>query len=99
MVLTPPLCAVRASSLAPDRAIWGRDHKGAMSRVGSGGQGDEGTRIENRVGEPAANPYLYMASQVLTGLAGIEEQVVPPTASDTPYEAQAELLPRSLMEA
>ena len=51
-------------SLAPDRAIWGRDHKGAMLRVVTGGAGDPGTRIENRVGEPAANPYLYMASQV-----------------------------------
>jgi glutamine synthetase len=86
-------------SLAPDRAIWGRDHKGAMLRVVSGGPGDPGTRIENRVGEPAANPYLYMASQVISGLAGIEQKLVPATASDTPYEAQAELLPASLMEA
>ena len=47
-------------SLAPDRAIWGRDHKGAMLRVVTGGAGDPGTRIENRVGEPAANPVsLY----------------------------------------
>jgi glutamine synthetase len=89
----------RPYSLAPDRAIWGRDHKGAMIRVVSGGAGDPATRIENRVGEPAANPYLYMASQVLTGLAGITERTAPPTASDTPYEAQAEPLPRSLMEA
>ena len=29
------------------------------------------TRLENRVGEPAANPYLYMASQILTGLDGM----------------------------
>jgi len=86
-------------SLAPDRAIWGRDHKGAMLRVVSAGAGDPGTRIENRVGEPAANPYLYMASQVITGLAGIEQKLVPMTVSDTPYEAQAEPLPASLMEA
>jgi glutamine synthetase len=86
-------------SLAPDRAIWGRDHKGAMLRVVSAGPGDPGTRIENRVGEPAANPYLYMASQVISGLAGIEEELVPTTVSDTPYEAQAERLPGSLMEA
>jgi glutamine synthetase len=86
-------------SLAPDRAIWGRDHKGAMLRVVSGGPGDPGTRIENRVGEPAANPYLYMASQVITGLAGIDEKLTPATVSDTPYEAQAEPLPKSLMEA
>jgi glutamine synthetase len=89
----------RSYSLAPDRAIWGRDHKGAMIRVVSGGVGDQGTRIENRVGEPAANPYLYMASQVLTGLAGMQQKLTPPTASDTPYETEAEPLPRSLLEA
>jgi glutamine synthetase len=86
-------------SLAPDRAIWGRDHKGAMLRVVSGGAGDPGTRVENRVGEPAANPYLYMASQVISGLAGIEGKLIPATASDTPYEGDAEPLPASLMEA
>jgi glutamine synthetase len=86
-------------SLAPDRAIWGRDHKGAMLRVVSGGPDDPGTRVENRVGEPAANPYLYMASQVICGLAGIEGKLVPATASDTPYEGDAEPLPASLMEA
>lgn len=89
----------RSHSLAPDRAIWGRDHKGAMLRVVSGGVGDPGTRIENRVGEPAANPYLYMASQVICGLDGLERDLRPVTASDTPYEAQAEMLPKSLWES
>jgi glutamine synthetase len=89
----------RPYSLAPDRAIWGRDHKGAMIRVVSAGPGDPGTRIENRVGEPAANPYLYLSSQVLTGLAGMQQRLSPPTPSDTPYETEAEALPRSLMEA
>ena len=37
-----------------------------------GGPGDPATRLENRIGEPAANPYLYMASQVLAGLDGID---------------------------
>src|SRR5262249_4572988 len=61
----------RGYSLAPDRVIWGRDNRGAMIRV-LGGPGDAATRLENRVGEPAANPYLYMASQVVTGLDGME---------------------------
>jgi glutamine synthetase len=89
----------RPYSLAPDRIIWGRDHKGAMIRIVNSGVGDPGTRVENRVAEPAANPYLCMASQVLTGLAGMQQQLMPPTASDTPYEAEAEPLPRNLMEA
>ena len=60
----------RSYSLAPDRAIWGRDNRGVMIRV-LGGPGDPATHLENRVGEPAANPYLYMASQILAGLDGV----------------------------
>lgn len=88
----------RAYSLAPDRAIWGRDNRGVMVRV-IGQPGDEATRLENRVGEPAANPYLYMASQVLSGLDGIDRGLEPPPSADTPYEMQAPLLPKSLREA
>src|SRR5262249_38417955 len=63
----------RSHSLAPDRAVWGHDNRGVMIRV-LGGAGDTATRMENRVGEPAANPYLYMASQVLAGLDGLERR-------------------------
>jgi glutamine synthetase len=83
--------------LAPDRINWGRDNKGAMLRV-VGIPGDRGSRIENRAGEPAANPYLYMASQIIGGLDGIERDLAPPPPSDTPY-AEAPALPRSLAEA
>ena len=88
----------RSYSLAPDRAIWGRDNRGVMIRV-LGGQGDAATRLENRIGEPAANPYLYMASQIFTGLDGMERMLDPGASADTPYEAKAPLLPRSLEEA
>ncbi len=88
----------RPYSLAPDRVIWGKENRGAMLRV-VGGPGDPGTRIENRVGEPAANPYLYFASQVYSGLDGMERKLAPPPPADTPYEAKAELLPRALGEA
>ncbi|TXL73609.1 glutamine synthetase [Vineibacter terrae] len=88
----------RPYSLAPDRAIWGRDNRGVMLRA-LGAAGDPATRLENRVGEPAANPYLYMASQVLAGLDGLKRKLDPGPSADTPYEAQAEPLPRSLGEA
>jgi glutamine synthetase len=55
--------------------------------------------LENRVGEPAANPYLYMVSQILSGLDGIDRRLEPPDPVDAPYETEAEPLPRSLMEA
>jgi glutamine synthetase len=88
----------RAYSLAPDRAIWARDNRAAMIRV-LGGMNDPATRLENRVGEPAANPYLYMASQVLSGLDGIERSLDPGPGADSPYETAAPSLPRTLREA
>jgi glutamine synthetase len=88
----------RSYSLAPDRAIWARDNRGAMIRV-LGGPHDPATRLENRVGEPAANPYLYMASQILAGLDGIDRNLDPGPSADAPYESKAALLPRSLREA
>jgi glutamine synthetase len=88
----------RSYSLAPDRAIWARDNRGAMIRV-LGGPHDPATRLENRLGEPAANPYLYMASQILAGLDGIDRNLDPGPSADAPYETKAVPLPRTLHEA
>ncbi len=88
----------RAYALAPDRVIWGRDNRGVMVRV-LGGPGDVATRLENRIGEPAANPYLYMASQIFAGLDGMARLLDPGPSADTPYETAAPLLPKSLDEA
>jgi len=86
------------NSLAPDRAGWGYDHRGAMVRV-LGGRGDPGTRLENRLGEPAANPYLYIASQIVAGLDGIERSLKLDPRDDDPYSAERPLLPTSLGQA
>ena len=88
----------RTYSLAPDRAIWGRDNRGVMIRV-LGGPNDAATRLENRIGEPAANPYLYMASQILSGLDGVDRKLDPGPSADAPYETKAALLPKTLREA
>ena len=89
----------RPHSLAPERVIWGRDSRGALLRV-IGGPGDPVTHIENRIGEPAANPYLYFASQIHAGLDGIERKLPLPPHSRNPYdEKSANPLPRSLGEA
>jgi glutamine synthetase len=88
----------RLNSLAPDRATWAYDHRGAMIRV-LGGTDDPATRLENRVGEPAANPYLYILAQIVTGLAGIETGAALPPPSEEPYAAERPLLPKSLPEA
>jgi len=88
----------RPFSLAPDHATWGRDNRGVMVRV-LGGPGDASTHLENRIGEPAANPYLYMASQIVSGLDGIDRKLYPGPSADTPYDTTAPALPRSLPEA
>jgi glutamine synthetase len=64
-----------------------------------GGANDPATRLENRIGEPAANPYLYMASQILSGLDGVDRAADPPPPADTPYETKALALPKTLREA
>jgi glutamine synthetase len=88
----------RPNALAPQSVLWGRDNRGAMLRV-VGGCGDEATRIENRIGEPAANPYLYFASQIHAGLDGIGRKLKAPAATDAPYAGAGESLPTSLGEA
>jgi glutamine synthetase len=88
----------RAYALAPDRVIWGHDNRGVMVRA-IGGNGDPATRLENRVGEPTANPYLYMASQIVAGCDGLARKLDPGASADTPYETKAPLLPKTLDEA
>ena len=88
----------RAYALAPDRVNWGHDNRGVMVRA-LGGPDDPATRLENRIGEPAANPYLYMASQIVAGLDGIARKLDPGPSADTPYETNAPLLPKSLDDA
>jgi glutamine synthetase len=88
----------RPYTLAPDRAIWARDNRGCMIRLlGQPGQHD--TRLENRIGEPAANPYLYVASQIYAGLDGIAGRGDPGPSADTPYETKAPMLPKDLGQA
>ena len=88
----------RPGALAPDRIIWGADHRGAMIRV-IGAAGDPATRIENRIGEPAANPYLTMAAQIYAGLDGITKQRDPGPAATASYEGSAAKIPDTLDHA
>jgi glutamine synthetase len=86
-------------SLAPDRSTWGYDNRAAMIRL-QGGPGDPGTHVENRIGEPAANPYLYLASQIVAGADGIARRIDPGPMEDEPYTAtERPLLPATLFEA
>jgi glutamine synthetase len=85
----------RPNSLAPDRATWCYDHRGVMLRA-LGGPGDPATRLENRVGEPAANPYLFIMSQIVAGLDGVASKLDPGPQCEEPYRSDRPLLPKSL---
>ena len=87
----------KPNALAPTLANWGVDSRSAMLRViaAESHSAREATRIENRIGSPLANPYLYLASQIHAGLDGIERKLQPLPADDT----SAAALPANLSEA
>ncbi len=83
--------------MAPQRAIWGNGSRGAAFRVVSNGANDAASRIENRIGEPSANPYLYIASQIHAGFDGVEKKLALPPAETNPYaSSNNDALPTSL---
>ena len=86
-------------SFAPNRVNWALENRGAMLRV-QGQPGDQGSHLENRLGEPAANPYLYMAANLAAGLDGIRRELNPPSMVQAdPYSEASPALPASLGEA
>jgi glutamine synthetase len=89
----------RPDSFAPDKITWALENRAAYIRVCSNGPGDEAAHIENRAGEPCANPYLYMTSQLIAGLDGIHNKIDPGPLDEQPYAGDKPLLPRSLMQA
>jgi glutamine synthetase len=82
-------------SMAPDRVTWARDNRAAMLRV-TGSAADGSTHVENRIGEPTANPYLYAASQLVAGLNGIDAGLELCPEAEQPYETAAASLPATL---
>ena len=78
-------------TLSPTVVDWSFESRTVMARVLGAGSS---THIENRVGEPCANPYLAMAAQLSAGLDGMVGD--PREASD---DGSRQALPQSLREA
>jgi glutamine synthetase len=78
----------RSFSLSPTRIGWAFEDRSVMVRVLGGG---DSTHLENRVGEPCANPYLILAAQLSAGLDGMLGRSQPGDPADT--------LPQSLAES
>ena len=84
--------------LAPDRIQWARDNKGAMVRALIR-PGDPAARVENRVAEPAANPYLALFAQIEAGRDGLARGLKAPEPVADPYLSDNPRLPGNLGSA
>ena len=86
-------------TLAPYRANWGFDNRSTMLRVPP--ERGSGTRLEVRIGDGAANPYLLIAGILAAALDGIKRELeCPPPADGMAYDNEtAEVLPMSLTSA
>jgi glutamine synthetase len=67
---------LRPDSLVPTAVNWGYDNRTAFVRVPA--DRGKGTRLEVRLGDAAANPYLIIAASLLAGLDGIRRKLQPP---------------------
>ncbi|MEY2698261.1 MAG: hypothetical protein RL720_217 [Actinomycetota bacterium] len=86
-------------TLAPYRSNWGYDNRSCMVRVPP--ERGQGTRLEIRVGDGAANPYLVIAAILAAGLDGIvNEMECPPDAVGMAYDNEnAEILPETFSQS
>lgn len=69
---------------APGFISWGKNNRSALVRIpGYRPNREEACRIEMRLPDPAANPYLVFSVILAAGLAGIEEDLpLPPSIDD-----------------
>jgi glutamine synthetase len=110
----PGLCAVVAPLVnsykrlvpgyeAPVAGSWGRHNRSALVRVPAPaeyrGRDGLGTRLELRLPDPSANPYLAFAAMLVAGMDGLERELElgPPMEElEHGYQDSARLSPRSL---
>jgi glutamine synthetase len=93
---------ISAEALVPTRVSWGHDHRMTLVRVPR--ERGSATRLEVRVGDGTANPYLAYTAALAAGLDGIRREIEPPAAIegmiyDLPEEAQGPALPTTFQEA
>jgi len=93
---------ISAEALVPTRASWGHDHRMTLVRVPR--ERGAATRLEVRVGDGAANPYMAYTAALAAGLDGIRRALEPPPPIegmiyDLPEEEQGAALPTTFQEA
>jgi glutamine synthetase len=101
--LNPTINAYRRivpDSLAPTHANWGFDNRTTFVRIPP--ERGSAARLEVRVGDGSANPYLGIAALLFAGLDGVRAQLDPPeplTGDAYRAEAAGGVLPDSLEKA
>jgi glutamine synthetase len=65
---------------APVNVAWSHHNRSPLVRIPA--RRGKGTRLELRMPDPAANPYLALAVQLAAGLDGIRSKVNPPDPVD-----------------
>jgi glutamine synthetase len=93
---------IQPDSLAPTHANWGWDNRSSLIRIPP--ERGAATRLEIRVGDGAANPYLAIAAALVAGADGIRRELTPPApVIGDAYHAEPEVagdpLPASLEQA
>ncbi|MGC8466333.1 MAG: glutamine synthetase family protein [Acidimicrobiales bacterium] len=86
-------------TLAPWLIDWGFDNRSAMVRIPP--ERGDGARLELRLGDASANPYLAIAGILGAIALGLERRLEPPEALEGyGYDpTRAEILPTSLTQA
>ena len=85
--------------LAPYRANWGLDNRSTMVRIPP--ERGAGARLELRIGDGAANPYVISAAILAAAYDGLARGIEPPAMSDgwTHEETHTALLPDNFTAA
>jgi glutamine synthetase len=93
---------ISAEALVPTRLCWGHDHRMTLVRVPK--ERGSACRLEIRLGDGTANPYLAYTAALAAGLDGIRRELEPPDPLegmiyDLPEEVLGAALPSTFQEA
>jgi glutamine synthetase len=97
--LNPTINAYRRivpDSLAPISVSWGWDNRTTFIRIPA--ERGRATRVELRIGDGSANPYLAIAATLFAGLHGLREELPlgDPVVGDGYTDEASERVPTSL---
>jgi glutamine synthetase len=67
---------------APVNLVYSARNRSACVRIPVTGSNPKAKRIEFRVPDPSANPYLSFSAQLLAGIDGIKNRIEPPAPVD-----------------